>query len=331
MKYVSEITEAELSTLESAHKNHPVARVRNRGHVIILSNTGYQIKEIVTICRISRYAVSRAINRWEKYGLRGLYDKNRSGRTRILTPEDEDFVNDMVKKHPRSINRIVGALEEERGKKVSKKTVKRVIKKDQNWKRIRKSLKSKRDEKDFRRGQERINNKEEKRLQGEIDVQYFDGSGFDLNPCLPYAWQPKGEHIEVPAAKSQRLNVLGFMNKDNDFTPFTFKCNIDSDVVIACFDYFSERVTKKTFVYIDNAPVHRSKKFLSCLPGWHKKGLNVKFLPKYSPELNLIEILWQKIKYAWLPFSAYTSFKKLTECVESILANFGSRYTIQFS
>ena len=281
--------------------------------------------------RVSRYAVSRAINRWEKYGLRGLYDKNRSGRTRILTPEDEDFVNDMVKKHPRSINRIVGALEEERGKKVSKKTVKRVIKKDQNWKRIRKSLKSKRDEKDFRRGQERINNKEEKRLQGEIDVQYFDGSGFDLNPCLPYAWQPKGEHIEVPAAKSQRLNVLGFMNKDNDFTPFTFKCNIDSDVVIACFDYFSERVTKKTFVYIDNAPVHRSKKFLSCLPGWHKKGLNVKFLPKYSPELNLIEILWQKIKYAWLPFSAYTSFKKLTECVESILANFGSRYTIQFS
>lgn len=168
-------------------------------------------------------------------------------------------------------------------------------------------------------------------MQGEIDVQYFDGSGFDLNPCLPYAWQPKGEHIEVPAAKSQRLNVLGFMNKDNDFTPFTFKCSIDSAAVTACFDYFSEKITKKTFVYIDNAPVHRSKKFLSCLPGWHRKGLNVKFLPKYSPELNLIEILWQKIKYTWIPFSAYTSFKKLTECVESILANFGSRYTIQFS
>ena len=331
MKYVSEIAEAELNTLESAHKNHPVARVRNRAHVIILSNTGYQIKDIVTICRVSRYAVSRAINRWEKYGLRGLYDKNRSGRTRILTPEDEDFINDMAEKHPRSINRIVGTLEEERGKKVSKKTVKRVIKKSRNWKRIRKSLKSKRNEKDFRRGQERVNNKEEKRLQGEIDVQYFDASGFDLTPCLPYAWQLIGEHIEVPAAKSQRLNVLGFMNKDNDLTPFTFNCNIDSDVVTTCFDYFSEKITRKTFVYIDNAPVHRSKKFLSCLPGWHEKGLNVRFLPKYSPELNLIEILWQKIKYAWLPFSAYTSFKKLTECVESILANFGSRYTIQFS
>jgi len=129
MKYVSEITGAELTTLESAHKNHPVARVRNRAHIIILSNINYQIKEIVAICRVSRYAVSRAIDRWEKYGLRGLYDKNRSGRTRILTPEDEDFINDTVKKDPRSINRIVGALEEERGKKVSKKTVKRVIKK----------------------------------------------------------------------------------------------------------------------------------------------------------------------------------------------------------
>lgn len=28
----------------------------------------------------------------------------------------------------------------------------------------------------------------------------------------------------------------------------------------------------------------------------------------YSPELNLIEILWRQMKYAWLPLSAYLSF-----------------------
>ncbi|MCW4153826.1 transposase, partial [Halomonas sp. 18H] len=26
--------------------------------------------------------------------------------------------------------------------------------------------------------------------------------------------------------------------------------------------------------------------------------------PAYSPELNLIEILWRQMKYAWLPLSA---------------------------
>ncbi|QTA80394.1 Transposase family protein, DDE domain-containing [Desulfonema limicola] len=56
-----------------------------------------------------------------------------------------------------------------------------------------------------------------------------------------------------------------------------------------------------------------------------------KFLPKYSPELNLIEILWQKMKYEWLPFAAYTSFNKLQEWVDEILLNFGSQYVIEFS
>ncbi|WP_368860940.1 transposase, partial [Desulforhabdus sp. TSK] len=42
-----------------------------------------------------------------------------------------------------------------------------------------------------------------------------------------------------------------------------------------------------------------------------KKNLYIKFLPTYSPELNLIEILWRKIKYEWLSFSAYLSFSLL--------------------
>jgi transposase len=54
-------------------------------------------------------------------------------------------------------------------------------------------------------------------------------------------------------------------------------------------------------------------------------------LPTYSPKLNSIEILWRKIKYDWLPFSAYLSFGKLQEAVEHILKGFGSEYTINFA
>jgi transposase len=43
------------------------------------------------------------------------------------------------------------------------------------------------------------------------------------------------------------------------------------------------------------------------------QGLYLLFLPPYCPELNLIEILWRKIKYEWLPVSAYESFKDLSE------------------
>ena len=39
------------------------------------------------------------------------------------------------------------------------------------------------------------------------------------------------------------------------------------------------------------------------MPKWVKRGLIIKYLPPYSPELNLIEILWRFMKYDWLPFS----------------------------
>lgn len=330
MKYVADITEAELKTLEAAHKNHQTARVRNRAHVIILSHKGFQMRKIAEICGIDRHAVSRVINNWEQFGIRGLYDAPRPGRPNILTPEDEEFVHEAVGKEPRSTKKIIILLGDRRGKTVSSSTVRRVIRKNRVWKRIRKSLKGKRDEEEFRKKQEEIRELEERREKGEIDVRYFDGAGFNETPCVPYAYQPKGKYIELTPSGGQTLNILGFMNKDNECTPFVFECTINSDVVIACFDNFVRNINQETYVIIDNAPVHTSNNFLSCLPKWEDRGLHVVFLPAYSPELNLIEILWHKIKYEWLPFSAYASFKALTECIEDILLNFGSQYIIEF-
>ncbi|QTA89371.1 helix-turn-helix domain-containing protein [Desulfonema magnum] len=129
MKNVRELTERELITLQSAHKNHPSARVRDRSHVIILSNKGYQLKKIADICQMTRQTVSATIDNWEQSGLRGLYDNPRPGRPRALTKEEEEFVQKMAKEEPHSVNNIITALEAERGKKVSRSTVKRVVKK----------------------------------------------------------------------------------------------------------------------------------------------------------------------------------------------------------
>ena len=54
------------------------------------------------------------------------------------------------------------------------------------------------------------------------------------------------------------------------------------------------------------------------------------FIPKYSPELNLIEILWKHIKYFWLPTSAYKGFKFLKEELDKILSIIGKEYQIIF-
>ncbi len=50
-----------------------------------------------------------------------------------------------------------------------------------------------------------------------------------------------------------------------------------------------------------------------------------------STYLNLIEILWRKIKYDWIPFSAFQSFNYLKSDLFHILANIGSdEYTITY-
>ena len=125
--------------------------------------------------------------------------------------------------------------------------------------------------------------------------------------------------------------MLGFMNRQNDMHPFLFEGSVHTGVVIACCDPLCQTLTKKTVVVIDNASIHTSEEFEDKLPYWQKKGLIIKYLPPYAPELNLIEILWRRIKYTWLPFSAYECLNALSEALETILSRVGSEYQITFA
>jgi hypothetical protein len=106
--------------------------------------------------------------------------------------------------------------------------------------------------------------------------------------------------------------------------------SVDTTVIIACFDQLSAQRDKRSSVLLDHAPMHRSKAFMHQIPPWVRKGFMVKYLPAYSPELHLIEMLWRFIKYYWLPCSAYASFSCLCKAVEDILTRFGTDYTINF-
>ena len=153
-------------------------------------------------------------------------------------------------------------------------------------------------------------------------------------PSVPYAWQDKGKKntICVPSVLCSRINVLGFLNKiDGELTPFVFDETVNTEVVIACFEAFSTPIHNPTLVVMDNASVHTSHHFIDLLSNGQKKGLFPYFLPTYSPELNAIEILWRKIKYEWLSFSAYESFNKLQKAVDEILIHFWTKYLITFA
>nr|WP_302050604.1 transposase [Methylobacter tundripaludum] len=77
--------------------------------------------------------------------------------------------------------------------------------------------------------------------------------------------------------------------------------------------------------------MHRSGVFKEKLAGWQQRGVYLHFLPPYSPELNLIEILWRKVKYEWLPLDAYQSYGHLKKWVLEILSDIGKKFQITFA
>ena len=149
-------------------------------------------------------------------------------------------------------------------------------------------------------------------------------------PEIPYAWQNVDEQLLLPSGKTSRINVLGFLSRQNDFFPCVFDCPVASDIVVACFDAFSLRTKKRTIVILDNAPIHHSGIFKDEIKKWEERGLFLYFIPKYSPELNLIEILWKHIKYYWISSSAYKGFMFLKEELDNVLANIGKEFSILF-
>ena len=202
---------------------------------------------------------------------------------------------------------------------------------------MRRGLKKQRDEAEFRRAQTQLKALREQLRAGScgFEVWYFDEAGFSLTACLPYAWQPIGERIELESRGNQgkRQNVLGFLRWDGgDFYAAAFEGSIDNHLVGGCFRAFAaEKKSKQPkLIILDNAPAHRGEAFEEELAELEQQGVFVMFLPSYSPELNLIELLWRKIKYEWLPLDIYSNYQTMCEGLYEVLKGIGSKYRITF-
>ena len=152
-------------------------------------------------------------------------------------------------------------------------------------------------------------------------------------PNVPYCWQKKGETVERPSAKSKTLQVLGFLRRNNTFRFYYAEGSVDSVTVVAVFEAFISTLdeNRKSVIVIDNAPPHVSAYFEEHKVCWKQQNVAICNLSTYSPELNVIEILWRFVKYLWLPFNAYFSLETLEEKLTEVLLNVGEKFTISFA
>ena len=156
-KFVTPLNNIQIQSLENLHKNHPSARVRMRAHSILLNSKSFNVNEIAAIYNVNRDSVSSWINSWEESGVEGLFEKPRSGAPSKLTESEIEIVKDIIINNSQSPKIILAKISERIDKTISMSTLKRIIKTSKlRWKRLRKSLKSKRDQKEFEKAQAEI-------------------------------------------------------------------------------------------------------------------------------------------------------------------------------
>ena len=82
---------------------------------------------------------------------------------------------------------------------------------------------------------------------------------------------------------------------------------------------------------LDQSSIHTSDAIYDKLEEWRQHHIELFWLPSYSPQLNLIEIVWRFMKYEWIELNANSSWQSLVDYVEKVLREFGDNYVIDFA
>jgi transposase len=142
--------------------------------------------------------------------------------------------------------------------------------------------------------------------------------GFEL---IYYCWLLVGQrfHVKVGSGR-QRLNILGaYCPEDHEYLDIRLtRDNINGEQFVNLLRVLRERhpETKTFLLYLDNAKYYDApfvREWLARHPQFH-----LKFLPPYSPNLNLIERLWKLLRKEAFCRS-YDSFEQMQRGVSAVL------------
>ncbi len=168
---------------------------------------------------------------------------------------------------------------------------------------------------------------------GACRLIYFDQAGFSASPPVQRGWSPVGEPHRVFPQPHCRRSVLGaFDFGANLLKHEASKATIKRPAVVRFLDQIAQDAEPglMTVVVLDNASIHHNID-QTTIDRWFLEHRMVLFyLPPYSPELNLIEIVWKQAKYHWRRFVTWTN-ETIDAEIAKLLDAYGSKFQIDFS
>src|SRR5262249_9085507 len=141
MRFIENVSQETISMLQRIYKQSKHHRVRQRAHCLLLSLQGLTTTKLVKIFQVDRITIYHWFDAWEGQRLAGLYDKAKQGRPQKCTPEQKEQIRQWAQAFPKNLNKIGALVAEHFALRISKQTLKRILKSMAfSWRRIRKGL-----------------------------------------------------------------------------------------------------------------------------------------------------------------------------------------------
>ncbi len=286
-------------------KNYSTYEVRLRAIRALLS--GMSVSDVAQAYQTNRTTVYRWRKRYEAEAEAGLIRRSGSGRPRVLAQLDRERLTRLVLSSALdhgyesdlwTCGRIQETVRSEFNTDISRWTI---------WRRLRESeLTYQKPERRYIEASEEERRhwrryevpKIRKTVKKHNAILYFqDESNISLTAILGKTWAPRGK--KAVAEVTGKRGGVSAMSAISGVGRLIFKLHekrIASDEVIAFLQQMLKHHGRRHLVVVmDQAPPHTSKKTRTFAES--QKRLHVFYLPKYSPDWNPDEKLWNHLKH----------------------------------
>ena len=125
------LTQKQDKTLLNLRTAKVPQKVKDRAEVIRLNAHGWYVEKIAAHFSWASQTVRVVLHKWEKFGIESLWEKPGRGGKAKWKEEDIEFLEECLKKEPRTYNsfQLADKLEKERSIKLSPDRLRRVLKK----------------------------------------------------------------------------------------------------------------------------------------------------------------------------------------------------------
>ncbi len=287
------LTQNEKDILKARHRQERDKRLCDRIKSILLLNKGWAYEAIAEALLLDDDTIRRHYKTYLKGGKEALLNLNYTGKACKLNQEQLDQLKTYVSKTiPSSAKQVVNFIKEHFAKTYTPSSVISLL--------HRLNFVYKKPQlvpgKANAENQERFL-KDLKMLEGELSeadqLVYIDGVHPQHNSKPSYGWFKKGAKALLKANSGrQRININGALNANNLEVTTVTADSINAQSTIDLFQILEKQYphAKRIIAICDNASYYRSKLVTEYLKN---SRIEIKFLPPYSPNLNLIERLWR--------------------------------------